>query len=174
MGDHACVDITEIQSTFVDAFDQALVFHGFADYMRDYDIFIYVTADPRTGIAPQHLRYRFKHCVRAMVTSALPPEIWKRSLDDRLLDYKQAQDLEGYVWGVRWQALYPGMRLVTPSAEAERWSADLGMLFHEAAIDTNGHNVSLVFSDLSVDAISPGDSSFVVPADGPEFKIPLQ
>jgi hypothetical protein len=36
--------------------DQAIVFHGFADYMRDYEVFIYATSDPRTGIRPEHLR----------------------------------------------------------------------------------------------------------------------
>ncbi|MEU8080701.1 hypothetical protein AB0B31_35225 [Catellatospora citrea] len=156
---------SEIQMAFDDVFDQALVFHGFTDYMRDYDVFIYAIADPRTGIAPQNLRYRFTHCVRATVTSVLSPEIWKRSLDDRLLDHKLADDLEGYVWAVRWQALYPGMRLVTPSADAERWSADLDIPFHEAVIATNGHIVSLVFSDLTVNAVSPGDTPFVVSAD---------
>jgi hypothetical protein len=67
------------------AFDQAVLFHGFADYMRDYEIFIYLTADPRTGVAPQHLRNRFTHCVRATITSALPPDTWTRSLDERLV-----------------------------------------------------------------------------------------
>jgi hypothetical protein len=32
------VDISEIQAAFDDVFDQAVVFHGFADYMRDYDV----------------------------------------------------------------------------------------------------------------------------------------
>jgi hypothetical protein len=65
--------------------------------MRDYDVFIYATADPRTGITPKHLRYRFKHCVRAVVTTALSPEVWKQSLDERLVDYEQGRDLDGYV-----------------------------------------------------------------------------
>jgi hypothetical protein len=93
------VDISEIQAAFDDLFDQALVFHGFADYMRDHDVFVYVTADTRTGIAPERLRYRFKHCVRAVATSALSLEIWKRSLDERFVDYEQGRDLNGYVWG---------------------------------------------------------------------------
>ncbi|WP_435826542.1 YxiG-like protein [Amycolatopsis japonica] len=69
----------------------ALVFHGFADYMRDYDVLVYATADPRTGIRPEFLRYRFKHCVRASVTSAVTPETWSRSLDDRLVDFEQGR-----------------------------------------------------------------------------------
>ena len=95
------MDSSEIQAAFEGAFDQAVLFHGFADYMRDYEIFIYLTADPRTGVAPQHLRYRFTHCVRATITSALPPDTWKRSLDERLVDYEKGRDLGGYVWGVR-------------------------------------------------------------------------
>ncbi len=108
--------------------------------MRDYEIFIYLTADPRTGVAPQHLRYRFTHCVRATITSALPPDTWKRSLDERLVDYEKGRDLGGYVWGVRWQVLYPGMKLVTGSTDAERWSRELGLPFYEAVIETIGHN----------------------------------
>jgi hypothetical protein len=65
------VDTSEIQAAFDDVFDQAILFHGFADYMRDYEIFIYATADPPTGIRPAHLRYRFRYCVQATITSAI-------------------------------------------------------------------------------------------------------
>jgi len=44
------MDLTQIQAAFANAFDQAIVFHGFADYMRDYVIFVYATADSGTGI----------------------------------------------------------------------------------------------------------------------------
>ena len=170
MRDHPDVDSAGIQAAFDDVFDQALVFHGFADYMRDYEVFVYATADPRTGIRPEHLRYRFTHCIRATVTSALSAETWKRSLDERLVDHDRGRDLDGYVWGVKWQVLYPGMKLAPDSAEAHRWSGELGLPFHEAAIETNGHNISLVFSDLTVQAVDPGYAPFVVPGDGPDFK----
>jgi hypothetical protein len=42
----------EIQALLDEVLDQALVFHGYADQMRDYDLFLDCTADPRTGIAP--------------------------------------------------------------------------------------------------------------------------
>nr|WP_239161120.1 hypothetical protein [Virgisporangium ochraceum] len=59
------LDGAGMQEAFDEVFEQAIVFHGFADYMRDYDVFVYTTADPRTGIVPQHLRFRFKHwCLR--------------------------------------------------------------------------------------------------------------
>lgn len=171
MRDHPEVDTSEIQAAFDDVFDQAIVFHGFADYMRDYEVFIYATADPRAGIRPEHLRYRFTHCVRATVTTALSPEIWRRSLDERLIDYEQGRELDGYVWGVRWQALYPGMKLLPDSADARRWSRALGLPFHEAVIETNGHNLSLVFSDLAVQRVDPGHAPFVIPDGGPDCKI---
>ena len=141
--------------------------------MRDYDVYIYATADPRTGIKPEHLRYRFKNCVRAAATTALSPEIWNRSLDERLGIYETGRDLDAYVWGVKWQGLYPGMQLVPVSAEAAQWSQALGIPFHEATIETNGHNLSLVFSDLVVALLSPGATPFVVPPNGPNTKIPL-
>jgi hypothetical protein len=170
------VNVSEIREALDQAFDQAVVFHGFADYMRDYDVFVYATADPQAGIAPGHLRYRFKHCVRARVITALRPEIWKRSLDERFLDlveYEQASDLAGFVWGVKWQELYPGMKLLPKSIEAQRWADALGLPFHEATIETNAHNISLIFSDLAVDVVGPGHAPFVVAGGGPDFKFPV-
>jgi hypothetical protein len=170
------VDEDEITRAFEDAFDQALVFHGFADYMRDYDVYVYATADPRTGISPEHLRYRFTHCVRATVTSAVAPDVWARSLDDRFTDYQtwvSSGEAEGSVWGVKWQGLYPGMQLLPQTAETQEWSARLGLLFHEALIETNGHNISLVFSGLTVTTVAPGHAPFVVPS-GPDSKFPLE
>lgn len=167
------MDTSEIQAAFNDVFDQAIVFHGFADYMRDYEVVVYATADPRTGIRPEHLRYRFVHCVRATVTSAVSPEVWRRSLDERLVDYEQGRDLDGYVWGVKWQELYPGMELVPDSADARQWSRELGLPFHEALIRANGHHLSLVFADLAVQAAGAGYAPFVVPDHGPDFKTPV-
>ncbi|MBO0882379.1 MAG: hypothetical protein J2P17_19000 [Mycobacterium sp.] len=162
----------KIAQYFDEILDQAM-FHGFTDDLRDYDVFIHTTADPRTGIPQEHLRYRFTHCVRATVTTALTPETWQRSLDERLIDYAQGVDLDGYVWGVRWQQLYPGARLMPDSAEAAKWRAALGISFYEAEILTNGHNIGLVFSDLSVQRVEQGHTPFVVPDSGPDGKIPF-
>jgi hypothetical protein len=141
---------------FEAVFDEAIVFHGFTDYMRDYEIIIHVTADPRTNVEPKHVRLLFKHCVRATVTSAVSPETWRRSLDDRLIDYEQGVDLDGYVWGVKWQVLYPGITLLTQSEQAERWSTAVGIPFSEARLETNGHSLSLVFADLEAASVEPG------------------
>jgi hypothetical protein len=66
-----------------------------------------------------------------------------------------------------------GRRLVSESAEAERWSRSLGIPFYEAAIETNGHNLSLVFADLVVDVVAAGHAPFAVPDEAPDFKIPM-
>ena len=126
---------------------------------------VIAVADPCTGIQPRHLRYGFKNCVRVTVTTALAAETWKVSLDERLVDYLQGRDLDGYVWGVKWQELYPGMRLLDDSVEADRWSHDIGIPFYEAMIGMNGHNIALVFSDLRVDSVSVGHAPFVVSDD---------
>lgn len=172
----ASMNRQEIATAFEDVFDQAIVFHGFAEHMRDYDVFVYATADPRTGIAPEHVRYRFTHCVRATAVSAVRRDVWRRSLDERLLDYEAylaEPELDGYVWGVNWQALYPGMSLREESAEADDWSRAVGIPFFEARIETNGHNLELVFSDLTVTRVEPCFAPFAVPPSGPDFKIPL-
>lgn len=38
--------------------------------------------------------------------------------------------------------------------------------FHEAVIEANAQHLSLVFSDLTVQAVQPGDAPFVVPVPG--------
>src|SRR5712691_8019609 len=57
------------------------------------------------------------------------------------LTSSRGRDLNGYVRGVKWQALYPGMKLVADSMEAGRWSRALDLPFHEATVETNGHNI---------------------------------
>lgn len=158
------MDAQRIVDAFDDVFDHALVFHGFTDYMRDYDVFVYVNTDPRTGTSPWHLRYRFTHCVRASVTSTVSPGVWRRSLDERLLDLEKGHELDGYVWGVRYHVLDPGMTLMPGNAETDSWATTTGLPFHEAVIDTNAHRISLVFSDLSVERIEPVFSPFTVSA----------
>ena len=63
--------------------------------------------------------------MHAVVRSALSPQVWGESLDDRLIDYVEGRELEGYVWGVKWRNPYPGMRLLSESADADRWSRSL-------------------------------------------------
>ncbi len=167
------MDASEIANAFDEVFDQALVFHAYTDYMRDYELVIQASADPSTGIPTEYLRYVFTDCVRADVTTALSEEIWSRSLDDRLIDYETGVDLDGYVWGVKWQELCGGLSLVQDSPEAHHWAAALGIPFHEARVETNGHLLRLIFSDLKVSTAEPGYSPFRIGAPFWDGKIPL-
>jgi hypothetical protein len=60
------------------------------------------------------------------------------------------------------------------SDETRQWSERLGLPFHEVLIETNGHNLVLVFSDLRVSTVAPGTAAFVVPPSGPDGKFPLE
>ncbi|MFE0648748.1 hypothetical protein ACFVZH_09205 [Streptomyces sp. NPDC059534] len=42
--------------------------------MRDYEVIVYATADPRTGIKPSHVRYLFRYCVEARCETSVPAE----------------------------------------------------------------------------------------------------
>ena len=132
-----------------------------------------LSADPRTGNPPEFFRYVFVNCVLANVSTALTPEIWARSLDERLIDYESGSELEGYVWGVKWQMLYPGFELLPSSEAARSWSSKLGLPFHEAQVETNGHNLNLVFSDLRVEKVAAGHAPFTVDSPFWDGKIPL-
>jgi hypothetical protein len=147
------MDAVALRRALDDVFDQAIVYHAFTDYLRDYEMIVHVTAAPSTGVRPQYLRYLFRYCVEVDVRSAVSPEVWKHSLDDRLIDYDTGKDLDGYVWGVKWQALYPGATVVDDSPRARAWSDAIGIEFHEVRLDTNGHNLSLVFGNLTVESL---------------------
>ncbi|MFF7725799.1 hypothetical protein [Streptomyces sp. NPDC008001] len=83
------------------------------------------------------------------------------SLDDRLIESKTGVDLDGYVWGVKWPSLYPGARLLPGSEATRRWSNALGVDFHEVRMETNAHNLTLLFSDLQVSEVPVGYAPFV-------------
>src|SRR5262249_6043647 len=82
------MDPVKLQQALDEVFDQALLHHGFVDYMRDYELVIHVTADPRTGVAPSRLRCLFRYCVQANCATTVPAGVWKDSLDDRLTNYE--------------------------------------------------------------------------------------
>ena len=156
------MDAQEIKAALDDVFDQAIVFHAFTDYMRDYEVVTHSVPDPVSGIAPSYDRYLFKVCVEATVSTAIATETWRSSLDERLTDFDRARGVDGYVWGVKWQCLYPGGRVLDGSSRAARWRETLGIPFHEVLIETNGHNINLLFSDLEVTTLEPGYAPFVV------------
>lgn len=88
-------------------------------------------------------------------------DIWRVSLDDRLLDQETADpDLGGYVWGVKCHCMYPGAALLPESEATRRWSKAVGIDFHEVRIETNAHNLTLLFSGLQVSEVPVGCTPF--------------
>ncbi|WP_443063609.1 YxiG-like protein [Streptomyces sp. NBC_00663] len=51
------MDITALAEALDRIEDRAVVHHGCTDCMRDYEVVVHMTADPRTGVPPAHLRH---------------------------------------------------------------------------------------------------------------------
>jgi hypothetical protein len=108
--------------------------------------------------------YRFSHCPSAIVSTAVKDTNWQKSWDDVFTDYgawERAGCPEGYVWGVCYSDAYPGASYIDNSALAQEWSRRLNKPMHEVRIETNGHNLALVFHDLIVKELSQGDEEWV-------------
>jgi hypothetical protein len=126
-------------------FDSNIVRHGFAPFLRDYDVV--------AEINESQFLYRFSHCTTATVTTAVKDELWRQSWTNVYTDYsvwERAGHPEGYVWGVCYSLAYPGATYIEDSDLAREWTDRLGRPMHEVTIQTNGHNIGLIFHDLSV------------------------
>jgi hypothetical protein len=130
--------------------DQAIVFHGFTDYTRDYEVVFYRVADPAAGVDPGLVRFLFKHCVVAEVETTVSPKVWRESLDERLVDSRSGLDLPGHAWAVKWHGNHPGVTAVYGSERAQEWVEQVGVPFSEVTIETDAHRITLVFSELVV------------------------
>ena len=63
-------------------FDSTITSHGFAPYMRDYDVIAEVPAlrpDGSASYIEGRYRYRFTHCVEASLVTGVSPETWRQS-----------------------------------------------------------------------------------------------
>lgn len=148
-------------------FDDELMFHGFTNYMRDYELVVYQSVDPRSGLLPRHLRFLFRFCTEVAIRSRLKPDVWTRSTDEGLLEtHHVTMESHGYTWGVQCQELYPGATIVDHSETARKWEDQVGIPFHEVRIEGNAHVINLVFSDLLVEEVQAGYSPYEVEEDG--------
>lgn len=158
------VEIASLREALDEVLDQAVMYHAYTDYMRDYEVIVHKMADPRTGIQPAYLRYLFKFCVEVDVRTTLPPDTWRASLDERLTDAQLGPHIAGYVWGVRWQEAYPGAEVVADAPRAQTWADRIGIEFHEVRLELNAHTLTLIFSDLEVRKLPADYTPFVVAA----------
>jgi hypothetical protein len=140
------MDRQEIAKALNDVlFDSVIVRHGFVPYLRDYDVVI--------QISRSQLLFRFSHCVSASVTTSVGDELWQDSWNDTFTSeeaYEKEGRPEGYFWGVGYSMAYPGPSLLADSLPAREWSLRLGKQMIEVLIETNAHNIRLIFHDLYV------------------------
>lgn len=68
---------------------------------------------------------------------------------------------------MNWQVLYPGAALITDSPAARQWATAIGIDFHEVRIQTNAHDLTLIFSDLQVQERPAGSQQ-------PDHKFPIE
>ena len=137
-------------------FDSFIARHGFASFVRDYDLV--------ACIEEHQFLYRFSHCTAAWITTALSDQSWQKSWDDIYTDYavwERAGAPEGYLWAVCYSSAYPGATYVENSELAREWSVELGKQMHEVLIETNGHNIGLIFHDLSVRELKESEEEWV-------------
>jgi hypothetical protein len=128
-------------------FDCELMFHGFANYMLDYQLNVLQSVDPRSGLAPRHLHFVVRICTEGDVRSTEDSNLWARSTGDQLLEtHSVSLDSPGYVWGVRCQHLYSG----GDDHRGLTTSPGLG------GPTANANPIPLVFADLSVEEVSAG------------------
>jgi hypothetical protein len=144
-------------------FDSAIIAHGFAPFMRDYEVIVDAGAAAPDGSGSYiegRYRLRFTHCVRALTATTVGADIWRRSWGAAFADYAEWQlagEPDGYVWGVEYMNAYPGGKLIDDSIIAADWTSRLSIAMHEAVIETNCHTISLVFHQLTVHRIGRGD-----------------
>ena len=71
---------------------------------------------------------------------ALPPHAVESFSDDLVPSAAELANIDppdGFVWGVRWAAAYPGLKYAADGPRAQHWSALLGRRMHEVSIETN-------------------------------------
>ncbi|HEV2170037.1 MAG TPA: hypothetical protein VGR40_03765, partial [Candidatus Binatus sp.] len=127
-----------------------------ASFLRDYDVVAYTNG--------HQFLYRFTHCTSAWITTAVADQGWFKSWDNVFTDYaswERAGAPDGYVWGVCYSIAYPGAKYVEDSELASEWSRRLGQQMHEVRIETNGHDIGLIFHDLDVRELKESDEEWV-------------
>ena len=165
-------------------FDFPVISHGFAPYMRDYDVVVDRPAPMPDGSGRAYTEgrycYRFTHCPEARVTTELVDDASNHfSWGDEFVSYDdwlRAGEPDGYVWGTCHADCRDALSYVPNSSAAATWSARLGREMQEILIETTAHRISLVCHDLVVLKIAAGDpaTGTLTPLDVRRFHSPYQ
>lgn len=138
--------------------DVAILSHGFAPYMRDYDVLIEAMwGEKEWGDASGRYLCRFSHCPEARLVNCLGGTGWRQSWADVFTncdEWEKTGAPEGFVWGVCWSLAYPGLTYIDNSELAAKWSEEIEKEMHESTIETNAFTLNLIFHDFTITKIS--------------------
>lgn len=153
------VKASDIQETLErgNLFDGAILKHGFAPYMRDYDLVAYFARE-------SECLYRFSHCPLIEITTRVADDDWRHSWGDNFINYSEwlkSGSPAGYVWGICESLVYPGAKYIADSRVAQEWTSRWGKPMHEVVIETNAYTLHLVFHDLSIKELKKADPEWV-------------
>jgi|SRR5215204_5174316 len=154
----------------------AILHHGFAPFMRDYDVIAEIDGTGGTGSSVY--RYRFTHCTEAHVTTGVSDDTWQQSWADLFTDYKRwtaADSPGGFVWGVCWSMANPGLAYHAASPLAQEWSERLEQPMHEVTVETQVYRLSLIFHDVIIQQVSQEASvldSISIPLQNTKPRLP--
>lgn len=142
--------LEEVLSEWLPQCDFAVLSHGFAQHGRDYDILVQDAIGPQAGTH----RLTFTHVVAVNYETAVRDDVWPSSWDDIFLDWDQAKDLNGYVWGTNWSNAFPGVSSLLNDPEAANWTVRLGRQMHAVRLETDRFRLRLIFHSLRTEVVS--------------------
>lgn len=138
--------------------DVAIFSHGFAPYMRDYNVLIEAMWGEKVwGDAKGRYLCRFLHCPEAHLVTTLSGAAWHQAWADTFINYAEWEkngEPVGFVWGVCYSDACPGLSYVDNSELAAKWSREIEKEMHEAIIETNAFTLWLIFHDFTITKIS--------------------
>ncbi|HWT52295.1 MAG TPA: hypothetical protein VN113_08970 [Caulobacter sp.] len=124
--------------------DFAVLSHGFLEHGRDYAITIQNDLGQDRGT---HILV-FTHVVAMAYETAVSDDAWRQSWDDVFLDYTEAVDLDGYVWGTNWSNAYPGLIAPDDDPDALAWANRVGRPMYAMALTTDRFRLRLIYSEV--------------------------
>ena len=129
-------------ATWLPESDFSVLGHRFAEHGRDYLLIIQVAG---TGIYELTLT----HVVEQHYETNVGVDVWPRSWDDILTDYKlwkaSSPLADGYVWGTNSSLAYPGIELPGGEDAALKWSNALGKPMFAVDLTTDRFKLRLIF-----------------------------
>lgn len=141
-----------------DIYDVAVLRHGFADYVRDYQFEI--EANWIGDLAGRYI-LTFKHCYDLTYKTLVKDDVIIKSWDDIFTDFETWEmnnEPDGFVWGTNWSLAYPGFKELNDSDKAKDWSERLKKQMSEVKLETNSFEINLIFESWTLEKSNEDNS----------------